>query len=413
MNKKISVGAVLAIVFIAIAATMAVTMSVSISVYNKLIADLPGRSQLYSGLSELDELVRKEYFGSVDNNSVSSRTAAGYISGLNDPNSVYMTAEEYLSYYSKLQGKTFGIGAKVALDPATGYIYVSKVFDDSPAFKSGLREGDRITAVEGEKATASNYSSLVSMLNGKKLSSVKLTYLRGETSADISVVKGNSGQSVFLEDMGEVAYIRITEFFSNTPDQLAKALEKATKSATYKSIIIDIRGNSEGDLKYAVEALDLIIPTATEGKGSVAKVMNKNGEEIATYTSDAQTITMPMLVLTDEKTAGPAELFACDLRDFGKAQILGETTKGIGTATKLYQLKDGSAVLLTIGEILPYKSESYNGVGIVPDYEVALSAEKKAVFELLSASEDTQLQEAVKLLSASSAGGSQGENPAQ
>ena len=61
---------------------------------------------------------------------------------------------------------------------------------------------------------------------------------------------------------------------------------------------------------------------------------------------------MPMLVLTDSNTAGPAELFACDLRDFGKAQLLGETTKGVGTATELFQLKDGSAVLLTIGEII-------------------------------------------------------------
>lgn len=402
MNKKVSVGALLAIVFISIAATIAVTMSVSIAIYNKLIVDLPGRSQMYSGLTELDELVRKEYFGTIDSDALSSKTSAGYVSGLGDPNSFYMTAEEYVSYYSKLQGKTYGIGARVFLDPETGYIYVAKVFDNSPAYTSGLREGDRITSVEGVAATASNYNSLVEQLTGKKLSSVKLTYLRDGKTTEVSVVKGNSGQSVFFEDMGEVAYIRITEFFSNTPSQLSSALDKVTSSSAYKSIIIDVRGNYEGDLEYAVKALDLIVPTAAEGQGSVAKVIDKNGEEIETYTSDAQTITMPMLVLTDGNTAGPAELFACDLRDFGKAQLLGETTKGVGTATELFQLKDGSAVLLTIGEIIPYKSESYNGKGIVPDYQVELSADKKEKFEMLTAQEDTQLQEAIQILSSSS-----------
>lgn len=402
MNKKVSIGVLLAIVFISIAATIAVTMSVSIAIYNKLIVDLPGRAQMYSGLTELDELVRKEYFGTIDSDALSSKTSAGYVSGLGDPNSFYMTAEEYVSYYSKLQGKTYGIGARVCLDPETGYIYVAKVFDNSPAYTSGLREGDRITAVEGVAATASNYNTLVEQLTGKKLSSVKLTYLRNGNTTEASIVKGNSGQSVFFEDMGEVAYIRITEFYSNTPTQLASALEKVTGSTTYKSIILDVRGNYEGNLEYAVKALDLIVPTAAEGQGSVAKVIDKNGEEIATYTSDAQTITMPMIVLTDSSTAGPAELFACDLRDFGKAQMLGETTKGVGTATELFQLKDGSAVLLTIGEIIPYKSESYNGKGVVPDYQVELSADKKAKFEMLTSQEDTQLQEAVKLLSSSS-----------
>lgn len=411
MNKKVSVGALLAIVFISIAATVAVTMSVSIAIYNKLIVDLPGRSQMYSGLSELDELVRKEYFGTIDSDALSSKTSAGYVSGLGDPNSFYMTAEEYVSYYSKLQGKTYGIGARVCLDSETGYIYVAKVFDNSPAYTSGLREGDRITSVEGTAATASNYNSLVEQLTGKKLSSVKLTYLRDGKTTEVSVVKGNSGQSVFFEDMGEVAYIRITEFFSNTPSQLSAALEKVTSSSAYKSIIIDVRGNYEGDLEYAVKALDLIVPTAAEGQGSVAKVIDKNGEEIATYTSDAQTITMPMIVLTNGDTAGPAELFACDLRDFGKAQILGETTKGIGTATELFQLKDGSAVILTIGEIIPYKSESYNGVGIVPDYQVELSADKKAKFEMLSSQEDTQLQEAVKILSSDSTSAESTQTP--
>lgn len=402
MNKKISVGTALAIVFIAIAAAVAVTMSVSISIYNKLIEDLPGRSQMYSSISELDDLVRKEFYGDINSDKLSSKTAAGYISGLGDPNSRYMTAEEYLAYYNELQGKVYGIGARTCLDPDTGYIYVADVFEESPAYSSGLRAGDKITHVNGVKASGANYVELSAELTGKKLSTVKLKYLRAGQETEISVVKGNSGQSVFMEEIGEVACIKITGFYSNTPAQLEAALKKVESSNLLKSMVIDLRGCSEGNIEYALRALDLIVPLAAEGESSMATVVDKAGKEIQNYASDADDFTIPAIVLINGETAGPAEIFACDIKNFGKAQLLGEKTKGVGTAQKVYQLKDGSAVLLTIGEILPYKSESYNEVGIKPDYEVVMPAEQTARLELLTTDADIQLSEALKLIGESS-----------
>ena len=80
-----------------------------------------------------------------------------------------------------------------------------------------------------------------------------------------------------------------------------------------------------------------------------------------------------MVVLVNKYSEGGAELLACDLRDYGKAQIVGETTGGKGTLQQVFRLDDGSAVLLTVAEIKPYISESFNGVGVTPDFPVELT----------------------------------------
>ena len=107
---------------------------------------------------------------------------------------------------------------------------------------------------------------------------------------------------------------------------------------------------------------------------------------------------MQMMVLVNNQTSGPAELFACDLRDFGKAQLVGTTTNGNGTMQKAYQLSDGGAIILTVAEIKPYVSASYNSVGVVPDYEVKLDSEKEAKLAILSQEDDDQYKKAYDVL---------------
>ena len=105
-----------------------------------------------------------------------------------------------------------------------------------------------------------------------------------------------------------------------------------------------------------------------------------------------------MVVLVNSKTSGAAELFACDLRDFGIAQLVGDTTAGNGTMQKVFELDDGSAIVLTVAKILPYKSDSFNGKGLEPDHKVDLTAEQFLRLEMLTSKEDAQLQKALELL---------------
>ena len=120
-------GLTAAIVFLTVAVTVAVTVTVYMNTYNKLIQDLPQRAQLYSKLSDMDELVRANYYGTVDSGKLDSSIAEGYISGLNDRYSFYLSAEEYAEYYSKLVGNISGTGLDAVFDVKSGMLLVTGV----------------------------------------------------------------------------------------------------------------------------------------------------------------------------------------------------------------------------------------------------------------------------------------------
>ena len=165
-----------------------------------------------------------------------------------------------------------------------------------------------------------------------------------------------------------------------------------------KSVIFDVRNNDTGLITNAVKCIDMLVPVASEGTSAIATAVDKDGNVIETFTSDSNSVRFSMVVLVNSNTTGAAELFACDLRDFGMAQLVGTRTAGNGTMQKVFELSDGSAVVLTVAKILPYKSDSYNGVGIEPTHTVELSAEQNSRLELLPLEEDTQYLKAVELL---------------
>lgn len=395
MSKKISVGTALALVFVAIAVTVAVTLTASMKIYSNLFPDLTKRSEMYTKVEDLDALVNKEFYYDIDGATRNHEMASGYIKGLNDPYSRYMTAEEYVAYDSTIRGKSSGIGVEAVFDRDAGKLVITQVFENSPAKANGLQKGDVITKVEDEAVTAENYTQKMELLEGSKLSSVKLAYLRaGETEKAVSVAKGYTAQSVSYEVINTSGYIRITHFYQNTVTQLQEAIEKLSKQ-NVKSLIIDVRGNASGETAHAISAVDLLVPMTEES--ALVTAYNKANEVVETYTSDANSVALPSVVLVDSGTSGPAELFAVTLKDFG-SQLIGETTAGRGTMSQVFQLNDGSAVVLTVAKLKPYKSEMYDGIGIQPDMEEILPAEKREKLALLTREEDTQLQKAISYL---------------
>lgn len=377
MSKKISLGAAIGLIAIAIALTISLTLTVSSDMYNSLLSELPERVKTYSLLEEISNIVKSNYYGKIDQDDLESAISSGYINGLDDKYSKYMSADEYAKYDSEIHGKMKGIGIKYS--KSGNYIKIDKVYQGSPAQVSGLSKGDLIVAFDGEGLTKDNYNDMVSKLEGDKLSTVNLTYRSGDEEKTVSVAKGYEASSVTTHSDGVIGYIMISEFYSTTPSQVEEAVNKfVSQGAT--GLIIDLRDNSSTNFEAAIEVLDIFVPIA-EGTSSVATVVDAKGNTISGYTSTASSVNLPMVVLVNGNTLGGAELIACDLRDFGKAEIVGTTTAGAGVMQKIFELTDGSAVLLSVGEIIPYKSESYNGKGVQPDYEVEKESESDDIMK--------------------------------
>ncbi len=397
MNRKIPLGVSLATTLIAVAITVAITMSLSMRTYNSLIKDLPNRAQMYSYISEIDNIVRTNYYGTVNEMLLNTELSDGYALGLGDKYSKYLTASEYETYKNELDGEKVGIGIIAYYDESETAIYAAEVSENSPAAQSGISKGDKIIEIDEEPVTAYNYNELMAKLTGGKLTSVTVRFVHDGVEQSVGVVKGYTAQSVYYSVNGSVAYIKITDFYSTTASQLKKAIKEVSNQGAV-SVIFDLRSTSNGTVEYAAKTLDVLVPVASEGSGALATAVNKDGEVIDTFTADADSVSMQMMVLVNGETSGAAELFACDLRDFGKAQIVGTVTAGNGTMQKAYQLSDGGALILTVAEIKPYVSSSYNTVGLIPDYEVNLDSSKQVKLAILSQSEDDQYQKAYNIL---------------
>ncbi len=389
MNKKISLGVAVAIVIAFVTATFAITMSVSQRIYNKLIVNLQQRVQSYALIDELDSVVRENYNGSIDSTVCDDGMLDGYVSSLNNSSCYYLSPNAYATYKAKMKGEVSGIGIDASFDFNSGCITVLSVLEGSTAYNAGIRENDLISVINGEAVTDQNYAQLIDELNGNKLNNVKITYIRNNTAKTVSVMMGYSSKSVYTKEVsGDTVYIRIDGFFANTASQLDEALDTLPDSVT--SIIFDLRGTKDGNVQYTTDALKLIVPIASEGSGALATEIDKNGKQTY-YSSNADFVSnYKMAVLVNEQTSFCGELFACDLRDFGIATLIGTTTAGNANVEKAFSLSDGSGVVLAVGKVKPYITETFDKIGLTPDLTVE--------FDEADPTNDTQLLSAIDYL---------------
>ncbi|MBR5771733.1 MAG: PDZ domain-containing protein [Clostridia bacterium] len=399
MNRKISLGLCLSLVIITVAATFAVTMVFSKQIYNRIISNISQRSQSYSNVEEINRIISNNFYGDLSafNSNLSASLGEGYVNGLQDKNSYYMTASEYMDYNRRLNGEITGVGIETLYDYAAGELVVTYVYEGSSAESEGLRAVDVITAVDDVAVNRSNYDALAAFFTGSRLDSVRIEYMRDDVTKVAQPISNFSIPTVTGRNVNGVGYVRISSFGKNTAAELKSVLEDYKKSGL-TAVIIDLRNNREGTIKYAANALDVIISNIN---GSIAIARHSNGKEDVFTAENSNFTQFAYAVLINGGTSGPAELFACDMRDILQCALIGTTTAGVGTMQEVFTLDDGGAIMLTTALIIPRAGENavYDGVGIAPDAngEITLPVED-ANISLLDEANDNQLNAAVNLL---------------
>ena len=180
---------------------------------------------------------------------------------------------------------------------------------------------------------------------------------------------GGTVASVTYQTYASCGYVKFSAFLNDTAKEFKNAVN-ALKGQNVTALVIDLRGVKSINTDSAAAVIDEIVPIASAGSGVIASAVNKDGETVATFSSDADSVSLPMCVIINGSTGGAAELVACDIRDFGKGTIVGETSMGSGGYQQIFELSDGGAMALTTGVIIPYDSEPYDGSGVKPDTEV-------------------------------------------
>lgn len=393
MNKKISLGAAISLMALTAAAAITLTAFFVMNALNVSITDFSQRSAMFKKLADVDATVRSKYIGNIDETELMDSTIEGYVNGINDKYGAYLDAEDFQKIQLSNEGKSIGIGINVVKDE-DGYIKVVSVIKDSPAEQAGLKVNDLIVAVDGKDVKTTGYAESINLLRGSEGTTAQVTVMRGEQTLNYSILRRKfSVSTVSSKVIGNLGYIKITEFDKSTADEFSQQVDDLIKNQGVKGLIFDVRNNPGGLLETVEAMIDKLVP-----EGPVVRAKYKDGNIKVLYNSDANEVDLPMAVLTNQNSASAAELFTAALKDYGKAVSVGTKTYGKGTMQELCQLSDGTALDLSVAYFYPPKSDNFEGKGVSPDIPVELSEEKQRNFYSLDESDDDQLQSAISYI---------------
>ncbi len=346
-------------------------------------------------LMAVDYAYRNYFYGDVDRSDIEEGLIAGYLYGTGDAYGEYMDAEEYASFISDNKGEKVGIGISVVPGNNNTGLEIVNVLSDSPAEESDVRIGDVIVSVKDESVAELGYYGAVDAMQGEAGTNAVFTVLRDNEYIDFDITRRAVTQESVLGRMyedGVTGILRIEEFDALTPSQFKSEIETLTEAGAQR-FVFDVRNNPGGDLESIVEVLDYLLP-----EGPIIRIDDKDGNETV-RSSDEKCFDKPMAVLVNSSTASAAELFASALKDYEAAVLVGKTTFGKGSMQTIVPLVNGSALRITFRMYKPPYSDSYDGIGVVPDISIDMADDVKNIsLYKIEDNSDTQLMRAIEYL---------------
>lgn len=396
-EKNLKIYKIVMLVVLSVFITFMIT---SISLYTYFtknpisISAKSNNKDISNKLDKYREIIDKYYLGEVDESKLEEGAIKGYIEGLDDPYTEYISKEDMDTYLDDTMGNFVGIGIYMIKNTKYDKIQVLSTIKGSPAEKAGIQAGDLIISVDGIEYKADDMTAVSNKIKGEEGTKVTVELLRGSENVKYeltrSKVKVNQVEGKVISD--DIGYIKFTSFDETTAEDFKKQYQELAKK-NIKSLIIDLRNNGGGIVDQALEIADYIAD-----KDSVLLYeVDKNNKETVRKAKTDPIINMPIIILTNENTASASEILAGALKDLGKAKTVGTTTYGKGVIQQILKLNDGSGLKITIEEYQTPNKNKINKVGIEPDEKVELPDSVESILSIKE-SEDTQLQKAIDML---------------
>ena len=318
--------------------------------------------------SEVLNRVRADYVEEPNMDAVRDGSLNGLVESL-DSSSSYLSPAAYKTYKDRAS-RNQSAGTGMTLAKRYGFAAVVAVLPGSPADKAGIDSGDVIEAVEGKSTREVSLAEIRSLMTGERGSTVKFTVIhpRKAEPQEVVVTRDDLTWPAATERLLEssIGYIKPATFAKGKAQEIAAKIKQA-QSAGAKKLVLDLRNNAEGDMTEAVAAANLFLDHGTIAslKGqTVAK------EDFAADPSKA-VAKLPMVVLVNRGTAGPAEVLAAALLENGRADLVGEKTFGMATVQKLIEVGDGSAIILSVAKYYTPTGKAIQDTSVTPNITVA------------------------------------------
>jgi carboxyl-terminal processing protease len=345
-----------------------VGVSVGKGMEKVLAASSTGTYKSLEQFIDVLNLIKENYVDEVDTNTLITNAIRGMVSGL-DPHSAFFTPDEYKEFQVETTGSFGGLGIELGI--IDNYPGIISPIEDTPAWRIGLKAGDKIVAIEGKPTNGMTLMDAVKKLRGKPGTQVTISIMReGFTKPrDYTITRENINiKSVKYEVLdGNIAYIRIVQFQERTSADLRAALDAIVKktNGNIKGIILDLRNDPGGLLSKSVEVADDFIDDGiivyTKGRVSGSDITFTAKKE-GTLPDD-----IPMVVLVNGGSASASEIVAGALKDHKRAILVGEKTYGKGSVQTIMPLPDGSGLKITTAKYFTPNGISIQDKGIIPD----------------------------------------------
>ena len=351
----------------------AVQKESSKSKVNSADTDLYSKVELFSYALTT---IQSEYVDEKTPKDIIYGSLKGLLSSL-DPHSQFLDPDEYKELKTETEGKFGGLGVEITIKD--GLLTIITPVEDTPAWKAGIKAGDRIVKIEKSVTRDMSLDDSVKLLRGEPGTTIHITILReSETLIKEFTIKRELIRVQDVKDPhlidNHIGYIRLTEFRENSYKEFHQAVKKLKEQGA-DSLIVDLRNNPGGLLNVAIKISEDFLPAgkvivSTKGRhltsDTVAKSTNAKGEFLS----------WPMVVLLNEGSASASEIFAGALKDNQRAVVVGAKSFGKGSVQSVIPLPDGSGLRLTTAKYFTPSGVCIHGIGITPDVAVKQTVRK-------------------------------------
>ena len=317
--------------------------------------------------SEVLSRIRTEYVEEPNIPNVTSGALHGLLESL-DANSSYLDPTEYKDYKQRKEGKA-GIGA--AVSKRYGYAAVISVIPGGPADKAEIESGDIIEAIEGKTTRDMSLAEIDGLLTGPPGSVINVSVVRPRRAQPVksaltrAIVTDPPISDKMMED--GIVYIKVDDFPKGRSQEIANKLRAVQKEGA-KKIILDLRNSGDGEESEGIATANLFLNhgTITTLQGQQYPKQTFNADPEKTVVTN-----LPLVVLVNRGTAGPAEIVAAAVMENARGDVLGDKTFGSGSIQKVIDMPDGSALVLSVAKYYSPSGKAVQDTAITPNILVA------------------------------------------